>query len=223
MSIRTERVAGVIRETITELLACGGVKDPRVQNSGLITVTHVRVAADLGVAWVSVSSLGGAGVEQTVSGLRAAAGYLRGEVGKRLHARRLPELRFEADTATEREARVEAAFREIEAERAVAAAPTSAAPGSAGPEVPASAAPGSAGPEVPASAAPGSAGPEVPASAAPGSAGPDAPVPGGGPVGQGSSTPPTDGAVPEETAFDDTERVEVPYPASIEPWPSAPK
>jgi ribosome-binding factor A len=123
MSIRTERVAGVIRETITEVLAWGRVKDPRVTAGGLITVTHVRVAADLGVAWVYVTTLGGEGVDETVAGLRAAAGYLRGEVGKRLHARRLPELRFEADTAGEQEARVEAAFREIEAERRAALPP----------------------------------------------------------------------------------------------------
>jgi len=173
MSIRTERVAGVIRETITEVLACGGVKDPRVQAGGLITVTHVRVAADLGVAWVSVTSMGGTGVDQTLEGLRAAAGYLRGEVGKRLHARRLPELRFQPDTASEQEARVEAAFREIEAERKAAA-------------------------------------PEPP--------------PAGQPVAEGDpARAPDDGAVPEETGFEDTERVEVPYPASIDPRPSAPK
>jgi ribosome-binding factor A len=176
MSIRTERVAGVIRETITEVLACGGVKDPRVQVGGLITVTHVRVAADLGVAWVSVTSMGGTGADQTLQGLRAAAGYLRAEVGKRLHARRLPELRFDADTASEQEARVEAAFREIEAERRAAEPPA----------------------------------PEAPE------------APEGEPVGEHDpAQAPADGAVPEETAFEDTERVEVPYPASIEPRPSS--
>jgi len=117
MSIRTERVAGVIRETITEVLAVGGVKDPRVAHGGLLTLTHVKVAADLGVAWIFVTSVGGPGVDQTLAGLRAAAGFLRGEVGKRLRARRVPELRFEADTSAEREARIEAAFREIEEER----------------------------------------------------------------------------------------------------------
>jgi ribosome-binding factor A len=171
MSIRTERVAGVIRETITQVLASGGVKDPRVLEGGLITVTHVRVAADLGVAWVSVTSLGGAGVEQTVSGLRAAAGYLRGEVGKRLHARRLPELRFEADTAGEREARVEAAFREIEEERRAAAPPE------------------------------------------PTPSGDEPAAPAGGDARD-------DSAVPEETAFEDTDRIDIPYPAHIEPPPA---
>jgi ribosome-binding factor A len=171
MSIRTERVAGVIRETITEVLACGAVKDPRVQASGLITVTHVRVAADLGVAWVSVTSLGE--VAETLAGLKAAAGYLRAEVGKRLHARRLPELRFETDVTSAKEARVEAAFREIEMDRAaqrLAAAP------------------------------------------------PEEPAPEGEPA-----LPPDTGAVPEETAFEDTERVEVPYPASIERQPGPAK
>ena len=195
MSIRTERVAGVIRETITEMLACGAVKDPRVQAGGLITVTHVRVAADLGVAWVSVTSVGGNGVTGTVDGLQAAAGYLRGEVGKRLHARRLPELRFQADTAGEQEARVEAAFREIEMDRA-AQRREGAGDGSADARCVEWIDRRAAAPS-------------------------DAPAPEGGAEGEGAPAPsPENEGVPEETAFDDTERVEVPYPASIDPRPS---
>jgi ribosome-binding factor A len=115
--IRPQRVAGVIQETVTEILVTGGIHDRRVADSdALITVTHVRVADDLGVAWIYVSLVGGE-PDETLAGLRAATRYLRGEVGKRLRAKRLPELRFEIDHELEREARVEAAFREIEEER----------------------------------------------------------------------------------------------------------
>jgi ribosome-binding factor A len=115
--IRPQRVAAVVQETVTEVLVHGGIRDARVSgSSAMITVTHVRVADDLGVAWIFVSVIGG-DPKESLAGLRAAGRFLRGEVAKRLRAKRLPELRFELDTELEREARVEAAFREIELER----------------------------------------------------------------------------------------------------------
>ena len=81
---RAERLAEAMREELSSLLA-REVKDPRVAAAGLVTVTRVEVAADLGVAKVGVSALG------------RVAGWLRGEVGRRLSLRRAPELRFVQD------------------------------------------------------------------------------------------------------------------------------
>jgi len=186
MSIRTERVATIVRETVAEALALGEVKDPRVRGAGLVTVTHVRVSADLSVAWVQVSAWGGGGVDQAVEGLRAAAGFLRSEVGRRLEGKKVPELRFEADREAEREARVEAAFREIEAERRRAEG---------------------ASDDVPGTVADGKEGSVNGAT--------------GGDSGHGKSdgvpeaVPEQDG-VPDALAFEDTQRVDVPYPAHID-------
>ncbi|HEY3356279.1 MAG TPA: 30S ribosome-binding factor RbfA [Polyangia bacterium] len=115
--IRPQRIAGIVQETVTEILMTGGIRDPRVANTDdVIVVTFVRVADDLGVAWIYVS-IRGEHVKETLAGLRSATKYLRGEVAKRMRAKRLPELRFELDTEAEREVRVEQAFREIEEER----------------------------------------------------------------------------------------------------------
>jgi ribosome-binding factor A len=44
---RVERVAGEIRELLGQLIVRGEVKDPRVQQAGIITITHVRLSGDL--------------------------------------------------------------------------------------------------------------------------------------------------------------------------------
>ena len=53
MSQRTERFAHSIQHELVELMR--DVKDARVQAATLVTVTHVRVSDDFGVASVQVS------------------------------------------------------------------------------------------------------------------------------------------------------------------------
>ncbi len=106
MTRRTERLGEEIREEVARLIATG-LKDPRV---GFVTVTRVDLTEDLHHARVHVGVLGdAAGRENTLRGLRAAAGWLRRELGRRIRARYTPELVFEYDTgleATERVARL---------------------------------------------------------------------------------------------------------------------
>ena len=99
---RAERLAEAMREELSSLLA-REVKDPRVAAAGLVTVTRVEVAADLGVAKVGVSFLGGDDVRTraALAALGRVAGWLRGEVGRRLSLRRAPELRFVHDRGGE--------------------------------------------------------------------------------------------------------------------------
>ena len=47
MSQRAEKVAGEIREVIGEMVVRGAIKDPRVRDAGLITITYVRITGDL--------------------------------------------------------------------------------------------------------------------------------------------------------------------------------
>jgi ribosome-binding factor A len=122
MSQRVERVALQIRRELGELLP-RAVKDPRVQAAGLVTVTQVHVSPDLTVARVMVSVMGSRPDEpgqamQVLRGLRQAAGFLRGELGRRLHTRRAPELRFQLDDMVDRVDRVESLLREIHAAEA---------------------------------------------------------------------------------------------------------
>ncbi|GIW45723.1 MAG: ribosome-binding factor A [Candidatus Binatia bacterium] len=91
---RAERISETLRETLAELIL-REVKDPRV---GSVTITAVRVSADLGVAWVRFRCLGDdAAQERCLAGLRSAGGFLRGQLLRRLNLRRSPQLVFEVD------------------------------------------------------------------------------------------------------------------------------
>jgi ribosome-binding factor A len=116
MGDRAVRFAESVRMELAELLP--QVKDPRVSGAGLLTVTHVRVSDDLSVARVQVS-LHGADEEHQramLKGLGSAAGWLKRELGRRLRAKKLPELRFHLDDTDDKAGRVEELLRQIAAE-----------------------------------------------------------------------------------------------------------
>lgn len=97
---RQQRVGNAMRELLTELIT-REVRDPRVHGAGMVSVTQVELNRDLSVARVYVSFVGGKGDEQVearaLAALRAAAGFLRGPVGRGMRLQRAPELRFEPD------------------------------------------------------------------------------------------------------------------------------
>jgi ribosome-binding factor A len=81
------------------------VKDPRV---GLVTVTQVNLVPDLSVARVFVMPLGGGERPGMLEGLKSSAGFLRGEVGRRVGLRHAPRLEFVADDSFDRAAELTA-------------------------------------------------------------------------------------------------------------------
>jgi len=103
-SKRLARLNEQLKRELAELIQTE-LRDPRV---GLVSVTAVQVAADLGSAKVFVRALGGdAERAESLEGLVAAAPYLRKLLGQVLQIRRIPELRFEEDRTLERARRIE--------------------------------------------------------------------------------------------------------------------
>lgn len=101
---RASRVADQIRMEVAEILS-RKIKDPRVQ---FVTVTDVTMTADLKIARVYVTTLDTAHFEQqTAPGLKSAVGFIRKEVGRRLHLRYTPEIVFYRDTSAEYANRME--------------------------------------------------------------------------------------------------------------------
>jgi ribosome-binding factor A len=102
---RNERLSQEIREDVARIV--GQLKDPRI---GFVTVTRVELTPDLRTAHVHVGILGaGPDREKTLGGLRQAAGFVRRELGRRLHVRHTPEIAFHYDEgldATERVAQL---------------------------------------------------------------------------------------------------------------------
>lgn len=100
---RQKKIADQIQKDLSALIRLR-LKDPRV---GMLTVTWVEVAADYGHAKVFVSSLlGEQSLNQSLEGLREAAGFLRRELGKGLKLRTVPQLHFLADESIERGVRM---------------------------------------------------------------------------------------------------------------------
>ena len=100
---RLRKIEAELQRVLAELIA-REVKDPRV---GSITITSVRLAADMGVAKVFYAPFISAHPKEEVqSGLTRAAGFLRGEVGRRLGLRHAPKLDFVFDDTTEKAARL---------------------------------------------------------------------------------------------------------------------
>ena len=114
---RPERVGDQIRVELATLLA-RGVKDPGI---GFVTLTAVRVTADLQLARVFYTALGDEKVRRdTARALARALPFLRRQIAQRLRLRRAPELVFQYDETVEKQERVEQILREIheEADRA---------------------------------------------------------------------------------------------------------
>ncbi len=90
-----DRINDDIRRVLAEKLR--QVKDPRLQQGDMLTVTHTETTNDLRHCKVYVSVLGQYDEKQLVCGLKSVAGYLRRELGKSLQLRYVPELTFQLD------------------------------------------------------------------------------------------------------------------------------
>ena len=94
-----------------------GIKDDRV-GSGMVSVTDVEVSGDLQHAKIFVSIYGSdAAKTETMAGLKAATGFVRGELGHRLQLRRTPEILFREDRSVERGTRVLSLINQLSQER----------------------------------------------------------------------------------------------------------
>ena len=96
---RNLRVAAEIKRVCNELL-CYEVNDPGLAD---VRISAVEVSGDLSVARLYFNTLDPNEDPQIVeAALQRAAGFLRSQIGRAVRLRRVPELRFIKDVATER-------------------------------------------------------------------------------------------------------------------------
>ena len=110
------RVADQIQRDLAEIIAFE-LKDPRV---GMITITEVQVTPDYAHAKVFFTMLNDdpEAVQKTVAGLQKAAGFIRGQLGRRLTIHAIPELHFVHDASTARGMELSRLIDEANASRA---------------------------------------------------------------------------------------------------------
>jgi ribosome-binding factor A len=100
---RVERVKPLLQQEISRILQID-IKDPRVK---FVTVTDVKLSADLREAKVLVSSLNSTtSHEELLTGLKRATGYIRGELGRRLTLRHIPQIEFVFDDSLDKQERI---------------------------------------------------------------------------------------------------------------------
>ena len=108
---RTDRVADQLQKELAVLIQ-REVKDPRL---GMVTVSGVEVSRDLGYADVHVTLLGEdtpEHIQENLKVLNQAAGFLRGQIAKRIKLRHVPELRFHYDESVVRGQRLSSLIEE---------------------------------------------------------------------------------------------------------------
>jgi ribosome-binding factor A len=87
-------------------------------HQGMVSITDVEVSGDLQHCKIFVSIYGeDADRKNVLEGLKAASGYLRGELGRRLQMRRAPEVVFQLDRGIEKGASVLNLLNRLEEER----------------------------------------------------------------------------------------------------------
>lgn len=90
------------------------LKDPRVSQVGMVSVTRVDTTGDLRYARVYVSVLDKSREKEVLKGLRSAAGFLRRELGQALQLRYTPELQFIPDDSILHGAHILEVLRKVE-------------------------------------------------------------------------------------------------------------
>ena len=107
---RPDRIGDQIRAEVADLLA-RELQDPGL---GFITVTRVRVTADLQIARIYYTSFGDDRARRsTRSALDRATPFIRRQIGSRLRLRRVPEMQFVFDESVEQQERLERLLQEI--------------------------------------------------------------------------------------------------------------
>ena len=108
---RQLRVGEEIRHVLSGILGAGDLRDPDLAGVS-ITVSEVRPSPDLRNATAYVMPLAGQNQDAIIAALNRAAGYLRGQLGKSVHLKFTPALKFVADVSYDEAARITSLLRE---------------------------------------------------------------------------------------------------------------
>ena len=108
-SHRIDRINEEIKRELVTVLR--GIKDPRVPE--MISVVDVKTTPDLKFCKAYVSFLDGVDEKEAMLGLKAAARYIRKQVGMAVKLRNLPEFSFVCDHSIKEGARISRIIKEV--------------------------------------------------------------------------------------------------------------
>ncbi len=110
MSIRTEKVASLLKTELSEII----LREITLDKPGFLTVTEVKVTADLKIARVFLSVYAEPEKQDLImKELNRRKGEIRHLLGGRIRLRFTPDLQFLLDTTLERVETLEKIFKKI--------------------------------------------------------------------------------------------------------------
>lgn len=109
---RLERINDEIQIVLSELLR--KVKDPRITEHELLSVSKVSVTGDLRYAKVMVSTMENDKEKSLLKGLGSSSAWLRRELGASMGLRYTPELIFEIDHSIEYGAHIQSILNKLD-------------------------------------------------------------------------------------------------------------
>lgn len=112
---RADRVGDLMMREIAQMIVGGEIKDPRVVSA---VITGARVTRDLGLARIFFTVLDAdkTSPAEVKKGLDSASRFIRNRLWSNLRMKRVPEIRFESDTALEEGYRIDHLLRGLENE-----------------------------------------------------------------------------------------------------------
>ena len=111
-SNRISRINEEIQRELSEQFR--RLKDPRVSQTGMVSITRVDTTGDLRYARIYISALDKSQEKEVLKGLKSAAGFLRRELGRSLQLRYTPELQFVSDYSIQHGAHILEVLRQVE-------------------------------------------------------------------------------------------------------------
>lgn len=111
---RTDRLASQLMREVSDILR-KKLSDPRLT---WVSVTHAEVSKDMLEAKILIQTLA-QGQEQVdaLNTLKHATGFIKGELGRRLNWRSIPNIRFEIDDKYEKNQKILKVLDQIASER----------------------------------------------------------------------------------------------------------
>jgi ribosome-binding factor A len=109
---RTSRVGESVRDALVEVFR----QELKDLSLGLTSITGVEVSPDLHFARVYISGLDEKETKDMVLALQQRKGFIRSQLGKRIHLRSTPELDFKFDETAMRAGRIEDLLADINKE-----------------------------------------------------------------------------------------------------------
>jgi ribosome-binding factor A len=122
-SQRQLRAGELVRHALVEVLREQEIHDPALDGVS-VTVTEVRMSADLKHATCFIEPLGGGHAPEVTAALNRHARFLRGLLGRHIEMKFTPELRFLHDESFNEAARIERLFDDPRVKRDLEASDT---------------------------------------------------------------------------------------------------